>query len=197
MNFLQSLLQADEQLTLWLNVHSPAFLDPFWTVISGIRVWIPLYLLVFVYIFWRLGWKKGLVLLLAMLLTLLLTDQASYQTKEFLQRLRPCHNGWMLEHGLRLPAGANQSLYGFFSGHACNCFGFATFTYTALRLNDPHHSYGGWGWFIFLWAAFIAYSRIVLGAHFVGDILVGTVFGLGIAYATARLSRLVIVKAKL
>lgn len=197
MTFLQQLIHWDERLTLWLNMHSPAFLDPFWTAISGIPIWIPLYVLTVIYMFWRMRWKKGLVLLLAAILTIVLTDQFSYQTKEFLQRLRPCHNAWMLEHGLRLPAGTNHSLYGFFSGHACNCFGFANFTYTAFRKSDPHHAYGAWGWFIYLWAGFIAWSRIVLGAHFLGDILVGTAVGLTISYALAQAASRIILKAKL
>ena len=197
MNFLEQLIQLDQQASLWLNVHNPSFLDPFWLFISGVRVWFPFYGLVIVYMFWRLGWKKALTLVAAIAITIVLTDQISYHIKEGVMRLRPCHTQWMLDGGIRLPGGVLGSLYGFFSGHASNCFAFAVFTSQAFKKNDPHHSYKVWDWIIFLWATLIALSRIVLGAHFLGDVLVGTVFGLAVGYGMALLSRWIIVKAKL
>ena len=197
MTVLEQLIHIDEQVTLWLNTHSPAFLDPVWELFSEVNIWFPFYTLVVAYVFWRLGWKKGLAILLALILTVVLTDQLSYHLKEAIQRLRPCHNAWMLDGGLRMPQGPRASLYGFFSGHASNTFGFAAFTCAVLKKNDPIHSYRGWGWFVYIWATLVSLSRIVLAAHFVGDILAGMVFGSCMGWLTAWLCSAVIAKAKL
>ena len=198
MTLLEQIIQWDEQATLWINNASPVWLDPMWKLFSHVSVWFPFYALVAAYMFWRLGWKKGLAIVLALVVSVVVTDQFSVYVKDTLvMRLRPCHNGWMLYHGLRLPSGPSGSLYGFFSGHACNTFGFAALTSLALRLNDKAHSYKGWTWFVMIWASMVALSRIMMGAHFLGDVIVGAAFGLLVGAALAWLSRYIIVKAKL
>ncbi len=195
MTFLEQLDHFDQSATLWINQLSPASWETFWSFLSEVEIWIPLYTLVIAYMFWRLGWKKSLILLGVLILTIVLTDQISYHIKESVQRPRPCHTPWMLDSGLQIPE-AKRSLYGFFSSHASNTFGFAAFTCTAFKKNDPHHSYRAWGWIIYSWAALIATSRIMLGAHFLGDILVGTLFGLLMGWGMASLGRWMVVRAK-
>ena len=48
-----------------------------------------------------------------------------------------------------------------------------------------------------LWAALASLSRVMLAAHYLGDILTGTVFGLLVGLALAYAARFLIVKAKL
>jgi len=40
---------------------------------------------------------------------------------------------------------------------------------------------------ILLWAAFVAYSRVYLGVHYPGDILVGAMVGAILAFALLRI----------
>ena len=47
---------------------------------------------------------------------------------------------------------------------------------------------------IFLWAALVSLSRVMLAAHFFGDIFVGTLFGLAVGLFCAALGRGVIRK---
>ena len=43
---MDRLVQIDQQISLWLNQHNPEALNGFWHVLSGIREWIPLYVLI-------------------------------------------------------------------------------------------------------------------------------------------------------
>ena len=192
-----SLIRLDQELTLWLNgLGSPAW-DPFWGFMSDTKVWFPAYGIFMVWAIWRLGWKKGLAVVLSIVLTIVLADQLSGLVKAGFERLRPCYNSWMLENGLRLPYGTTGHLYGFFSSHASNTFGFAVVSYLGLRLNDPKRSYRAYGWGVFLWATLVTLSRVMMAAHFLGDVLVGTLFGLLVGFTVAGVTRWVIVKAKL
>lgn len=188
---MESLVQLDQQLTLWVNQANPPFLNPFWHVLSEAEVWYPMYALIMAFIVWRLGWKKGLAVVLSLIALVVLTDQFSVLVKNSAMRLRPCHDPWMQAHGVRCPDGTDMGLYGFFSSHASNVFGFAACSWLGLQLNDRKRRYGIYGSIILLWASLVALSRTMLAAHYLGDILVGSLFGLtmgmGLAWLTARL----------
>lgn len=188
---MESLVQLDQQLTLWVNQANPPFLNPFWHVLSEAEVWYPMYALIMAFIVWRLGWKKGLAVVLSLIVLVVLTDQFSVLVKNSAMRLRPCHDPWMQAHGVRCPDGTDMGLYGFFSSHASNVFGFAACSWLGLQLNDRKRRYGIYGSIILLWASLVALSRTMLAAHYLGDILVGSLFGLtmgmGLAWLTARL----------
>ena len=175
---MEGLVQIDRQLTLWLNQHNPEALNGFWHVLSGTSPWIPLYVLLIALAFWRLGWKKALGLVVTALLGLLLTDQIANLFKDGFMRLRPCRDPWMIEQGVLCPDGILGGLYGFFSGHAANTFCFATLIGKGMKNGDPAHRYGWLSAFLYLWATLVAVSRIMLAAHYLGDILVGCLFGL-------------------
>ena len=175
---MEGVVQLDQQLSLWLNQHNPLCLNGFWHVMSGVRDWIPLYVLLIVLVVWRLGWKKGLALVGAAILGLVLTDQIANLFKDGFMRLRPCRDPWMIAQGVLCPDGIIGGLYGFFSGHAANTFCFATLCWMGLKKGDPAHRYGWLGVFLYFWAALMAVSRVMLAAHYLGDILAGCLFGL-------------------
>lgn len=194
---LDGLIQLDRQATLWLNNLGNSTWDPFWLMLSDIKFWFPAYAIVMGFLVGKLGWKKGLAVILSLVLTVVLIDQSANLIKDGVERLRPCYNRWMIIHGVRLPYGLTGHLFGFFSAHAANSFGFAACSWLGFRLNDPRHSYRAYGWGVFLWAALVSGSRILMAAHFLGDVLVGTLYGLAIGTALAFLTRWIIVKAKL
>ena len=182
-----AVVRSDQAATLFVNsLHSP-FSDSIWKFFSEVEVWIPLYVLILFFLIWRLGWKKALVAVAAIALTTLCCDQGANLFKNWICRLRPSHDPWMLANGLYLP-GDVGGLYGFFSGHAANSFGFAASTLGIFR-SDERHSYKAYGWAIMAWAFLVSLSRIFLGRHFLGDILVGAAVGLLLGYLFALVYR--------
>ncbi len=189
------IVQIDQAATLWINKLDTPALYPLWMGLSDARIWFPAYALIMGFIIWKLGWKKGLLVSLSLILCVVLTDQLSGLVKDSVARLRPCFNTWMVENGVLIPYGQAGGLYGFFSSHAANVFGFAAASSLGLKLNGKAVPQYAWG--IFIWASLVSLSRIMMAAHFLGDVLVGVVFGLSIGVILAYLVRLIVVKARL
>ena len=193
---MNRLEHIDQAITLWINsFHSP-LTDQFWIFLSDVRIWFLAYGIIIVMMFVRLGWKKGVVVLLSCILAVVLADQISYHIKEGVMRLRPCYTTWMLENGLHWPL-PRYSFFGFFSGHASNAFAFIACSLTGFRSNDSRHRYQAYMLAGYVWAALVALSRIMMAAHYFGDVLVGICFGLLVGYGLGFLSRAIIVKARL
>ncbi len=167
--FLENL---DQQLFLYLNgMHAP-WMDTVMYWISNRFFWLPLYVLLIVFIILkekRLAW----VSLVFIALLVLVADQTSvHWFKEVIQRFRPCRPESPIHEMVHIVAGHCGGKYGFISSHATNAFAMAVFLFGILK---SHYRY--FGWFIFLWAAVVSYSRIYLGVHYVGDVLGGALWG--------------------
>lgn len=191
-NFWQEIHQLDQQVTLFLNSMHCCISDPVMQFFSNIPVWIPLYVAVVVFLFIRLGWKKALVVTVSLALTFGLCDQFSNLIKDTVGRLRPCHDAWMIDGGLRMLEGKG-GLFGFFSAHAANAFGFAICSLRGFR-NDSRLRYRGYAWGIFIWAALVSISRISVGKHYLGDVIIGTVVGLAFGFAMSAAASYIIRK---
>ncbi len=168
------IIGIDRMATLALNgLHCPAS-DAFWSTITRTQLWFPMYALIAGLLFWRLGWKRGLVFVVALALMVLSADQLCNLVKGAVCRLRPCNDEFMVANGLHvLKTGRSFS---FFSAHAANSFGFAWASLLAFR-EDCRIKYKGYAAFIFAWAVIVSLSRVFVGMHFVGDILVGAIVG--------------------
>lgn len=167
---IEFLIRIDQDIFLFLNGLHANWLDGIMFWISGKKEWIPFYLLIIAFIIYRFKWNS-LYILAAIGLTILLADQiTSGFMKPFFARLRPSHepvlNG--LVHHVNNYKGGQ---YGFASSHAANTFGLATFLWLLFRNNLK------WIIGIFIWAIMVSYSRIYLGVHYPGDIIVGGTIG--------------------
>lgn len=177
---------VDSRLFLFLNGLHTDWLDPVMVAITGIKLWIPVYLLLAYLVIKQYG-KKSIWIFLAMGLLILCTDQLSaHVCKPLFHRLRPCFNP-ELDGLVHLPKGLPGGRYGFVSSHAANTFGLAAFLTAALR-----KSYRSIGWWLFAWALISSYSRIYLGVHYPGDILAGAVLGILIGLIIWKLISLVL-----
>ncbi len=189
MDFWETLHKLDQQLTLAINnLHSP-WSDQIMIWFSDIPVWIPLYAVILFFLFRNLGWKKATVVTISAVLTFAACDQFSNLIKDATERLRPCHDLFMVDSGLRILEGKGGR-FGFFSAHSANAFGFALCTLIGF-LNDerPEYKYRTYGILMFTWAFFVAISRVFVGKHYLGDILVGALVGLVFGYCFGQLAK--------
>lgn len=186
----QSIVNADKAATLFINsLHSP-FTDAIWQFMSDRIVWAPLYLAIAVLLVVKGGWKRAISAIISIALIILLTDQFSNLIKHMVERFRPCWDEDMLSNGLRILEGRGGK-YGFFSAHAANCFGIALGSAAAFNSIKEFRFNRYFSPCIYSWAFLVSLSRIFVGKHFLGDVLVGTIVGLAIAYAVVRLERYV------
>jgi undecaprenyl-diphosphatase len=170
MGLLQSLIEMDKELLLFLNSFHNGYWDNFFWMFTSKEVWLPLYLTIAYVIFKNHG-AKGLVTMFTIALLIVLCDQISSGIfKNAFERLRPSHDN-ELKYLVHLINGKRGGLFGFVSSHAANSFGLAMFT--SLLFRNRTYSY-----FIFLWASINAYSRIYMGVHFPGDIIGGLLLGI-------------------
>ena len=180
----------DRELTLSLNaVHSPAS-DAFWQFMTGRPATFALFAVVMVFLILRLGWKKGLIVIAGCLLCVAACDQFANLIKATSHRLRPVNDPQMLIAGLHVLEEPGN-LYGFFSAHAANVLGVAVCSKLGFT-NDKSRSYKGYGIFVMLWAVLVGISRVFVGKHFLGDVLVGFAVGLFFGVLFGLLTKLVI-----
>lgn len=172
MSLLDRLDAWDREVFLAINgVHAP-WADGVMVAVSEMLVWLPLYLLFLVILRRRFTWKGLWWSLPVIALMVWCSDSGSVMLfKNTVQRLRPCHQPELagLVHVVNGHCGGT---FGFVSSHASNHFAIATFMAGMLR-GSPR-----WATPALLgWAAVIAYSRIYLGVHYLGDVLVGALYG--------------------
>ncbi|MCR4844727.1 MAG: phosphatase PAP2 family protein [Bacteroidales bacterium] len=189
MSLLEQIVQLDKYITLWINGLPSVWSDPFWWAFSDKAFWYPLYFAILVFLIWKLGWKRGLLVALTVVLTVVCLDQFSNVIKNGVARFRPCFDPWMNANGLRLPYGVSGGKYGFFSAHAGNSFGFAMASYLGLKWFAKDNTARYYGWGIFLWATLVSVSRLVMGAHYMGDITVGAIVGAAFGAAWAWIAQ--------
>tara|TARA_B100000929_G_scaffold137213_1_gene108686 strand:+ start:593 stop:1156 length:564 start_codon:yes stop_codon:yes gene_type:complete len=167
---LESLIELDKALFVFLNSLGHESIDFIWLLITDKRSSIPLYFFLLIYLYKKLSTKDFLKYLLIVTLLILFTDQTSGFFKDYFQRLRPCHDPEINSY-IRIVKKGCGGLYSFFSSHAANTFALATFYYILLR------KYSYFFKFLFVWALIVSYSRIYVGVHFPIDILFGICFG--------------------
>lgn len=186
----QDIHHLDQRITLEINSWDSPLTDPIWQFFSNIPVWIPMYVLIVAGLIWRLGWKKGLVMTLAALAAFGLCDQSSSFVKDIVCRIRPLNDEFMLGNGLNVLEYATNS-FSFYSGHSANSFGLATCSVIGFRL-DKRLEYKGYTTWMFFWATMVAVSRIFVGKHYLGDIIVGAIAGAAIGWTMAQVGKLII-----
>ncbi len=174
---LETLQNLDSQIYLFFNgMHTP-FLDNFMMMFTGRFIWVPMYATILFILFKNFKPSHAIVYTMAIVLTIAFADQicATYM-RPFIGRLRPSHIDNPLSQFSHLVNGYRGGNYGFPSCHAANSFALATFLAMLIRRRR-------FVVFIMSWAILNSYSRLYLGVHYPGDLLVGATIGSLIGYA--------------
>ncbi len=183
---LETLNTIDSEVFLWFNSHTGgAYADSFFWLFSGKIIWAGLYAAIIVALFRRFGWRVSIGMLLAIGIIIALSDQICGNfARHAFERLRPSNPANPLSEFVHIVNGYRGGAYGFPSCHAANSFALATFVMLVFRRRPLTIA-------MYLWAVLTAYSRLVLGVHYPGDLLVGALVGTGAAAATYCASRAV------
>jgi undecaprenyl-diphosphatase len=178
---VDQLVEWDVQAFLWLNDLHTNWLDPVMYFLTHTIAWTPLFL-VLLYFIVKVHGKYSWIFLVGLALTIVCADQVtSSLIKPYFERLRPSHNPAISEF-VHIVNGYKGGRYGFASSHAANTFGAATFIVLLIKQRYPA---AGW---LFLWAGLVSYTRIYLGVHYPGDLIVGGAVGAFFAWVFCRLA---------
>lgn len=165
---LDSIIQLDQQLLVYLHSFGSETWDSFWLYITKQLNWWPFFLIILFLLYKKLGWKQLGLLIVILALFFTFTDQMTNLVKNSVQRLRPL-NEPVIEGMVRVLK--NTQSFSFFSGHASNSMGAMVIIFAVLR------KYYKYAWVIFFFPLLFAYTRIYLALHYPGDILCGFIFG--------------------
>ena len=162
----------DTELLLYINQCNNVLMDNVMIRFSETWTWSLLLIAVVFVVLRDRPLTEALMILFGIALCVLAADQISSSIiKPWVARLRPTHDPELMFQIRHISGRAGQ--YGFVSSHAANTFAVAVFVSLLIK---------SWPLSItmILWAALNAYSRIYLGVHYPGDILFGTLTGVGV-----------------
>ncbi|MEZ7526680.1 phosphatase PAP2 family protein [Cloacibacterium normanense] len=185
---MEEIILEDKQAMIFLNNLGSSTFDPFWILVSEKWFWIPLYVIFLYFLYKNFNKKSLFYILLFVALGITASDQIANIFKFGFERLRPCHDP-SLEGLLREVKCGGK--FGFYSAHSSNSFFVATYLTILLGKKIKQLPY-----FLFVWAAIVAYSRVYLGMHFPGDIIIGAIMGILLALFFGTLAKKVIKKSE-
>lgn len=167
----QPIIDFDKQLLLLLNGSESLFLDTMVLTLTNAWTWVPLYigLLIVVIKNSESAMKILLTIASAGLCVLLAGTIDDAIVKPLVGRWRPTRDP---EIGLLVDIvdGYRGGKFGFFSAHASNTFSIAIFFCWLVRSRLLSIA-------LVLWSLINCWTRLYLGVHFPGDILVGLCWG--------------------
>ena len=187
---LEFITNIDTRLTLFLTGSDSEMLDAIAVTATKTSTWIPLGILL-LYVLMRMkDWKNALLVILCVGIAITLADQmASGIFKPLVARLRPSHNP-ELQGVIDLVGDYRGGKYGFFSSHAANTCAVAVFLSLLFRKRVFTVA-------ICSWTMVNSWTRLYLGVHYVGDIMVGVIWGAFVGWMVFRLYRFLTLKVKL
>ncbi|MGB5818279.1 MAG: phosphatase PAP2 family protein [Saonia sp.] len=170
---LKRLLEWDRDTFIYLNNLGIEDYDLFWSTVTNISTWIPLFILFFLIVVLKYNKREVLPISLTVLALVFFIVNATNITKGYVARLRP-NNDEEINTLIRILK--SPGTYSFFSGHAASSFAVTTLIVLFLRKRFK------WCWLFYIWPLLFAFSRIYVGVHYPVDIIVGTLVGIASAF---------------
>lgn len=179
------LIDLDTDIFLWLNDHHCVFFDYFMMAFTGKWIWVPMYLLMMYIMFRKFGWRKASIYVIGVIIAIALTDQLCANViRPIVERMRPSNIYNPISNEVHIVDGYRGGAFGFPSCHAANSFALATFM--SLLFATRRFTI-----FILLWAFINSYTRLYLGVHYPGDLIIGAIIGSGIGLLSFACSKCV------
>jgi len=185
LDFLNSLINYDKQLLLFLHSKSSLNWDSFWLFITNPIHWIPLFFIIFFLGYKALGIKKSSLITLFISLSGISSLLIVNFIKNSIQRVRPVNDD-SINNTIRVLIEPTD--FSFVSGHSTVSF---TIAFIAFWILKKHYKLMV---LIFLFPLLFAYSRVYLAVHFPLDIVSGMLVGYLIALIFYKIIRLFILK---
>ncbi len=165
------LINLDTDIFLFFNGIHCDFADQFMKLSSDRFVWIPMYAALLIALVRSYGWRKTIIIILATAIAVTAADQlCATVIRPEVQRLRPANLQNPLSALVHIVDGYRGGNFGFPSCHAAN-------TFALVGLMAPLIGQRRFAVAIGVWALLNCYSRIHLGVHYPGDLLVGGIIG--------------------
>ena len=137
---------------------------------------VPFGALILYFLWKKLGWRQMGLALVFIAIAISFSDQTcGNYIRDMHIRLRPCHMeelAGQFRSVREWETGFCGGQYGFLSSHAGNAYALAVFSAMALRGRVRYI----W-WYMIGFATLIAYSRVYIGTHLTGDVIVGGLIG--------------------
>ena len=184
---LEVLQDIDRELLLAVNGSDSLYLDRVVRTLTNGLAWIPLYLSMFYLVVKNNDNFRRLLFLLGGVAVCYLLAGAVDDgiVKSLVARWRPTHDpqiGVLVD----VVDGYRGGKYGFFSAHACNTMSIATYFCWIARSRRLSIT-------LVIWSLVNCWTRLYLGVHFPGDILVGLIWGVtvgtGVFFLYRRITR--------
>ncbi|MBQ8773028.1 MAG: phosphatase PAP2 family protein [Muribaculaceae bacterium] len=182
------LIDIDTKVFLFLNDINMQLFYHFMMAFTGKAIWVPMYATILFILYRRFGWRVATCYVIGITIAITITDQvcASY-IRPFVERLRPSNLANPISGEVHIVDGYRGGSYGFPSCHAANSFALATFL--SLLFASRRFTI-----FILTWAVLNSYSRLYLGVHYPGDLIVGGIVGAIVGWGTFLSLRQVAIK---
>lgn len=168
---INKLIDFDRWLLLAVNGSDSLFFDALADTLTTAATWIPLYVALFYMVMKNNASVRRITFIVACagLCYLLAGAFDDGVVKPLVARWRPTHDpviGWQVD----VVDGYRGGNYGFFSAHASNTFSLAVFFSLLVRSRLLTVA-------LVTWSLVNCWTRLYLGVHFPGDILVGILWG--------------------
>ncbi len=165
---LEELLEWDRSTFIYLNGLGVETYDMFWTTITEISFWIPLFLLFGYLLYSTFSVREATSRLITLLLLVVFILFLTHWVKLGVSRLRP-NNDVSVNTLIRILKSPTD--FSFFSGHASSSFAITVLVYLFLRQRRK------WVGLFFVWPILFSLSRIFVGVHYPMDIITGALVG--------------------
>lgn len=174
---IDALIQLDKQLLLAVNGSESLFFDGLVKTLTTATTWIPLYVSLFYLVLKNNDSVQKILLIVASagVCVFLAGSLDDMIVKPLVARWRPTHDpqiGLLVD----IVDGYRGGKYGFFSAHAANTFSLAIYFCWLVRSRLLSTT-------LVIWSLTNCWTRLYLGVHYPGDILVGLLWGAAVGTA--------------